>query len=49
MSYIFFTPLLVLVSIALTVSNTISAYLFYFRVGRINPETFGVVLKANSN
>jgi len=44
LSYFFFTPLFLLVSIALTVTNTISACLFVFRVGRINPETFGATL-----
>jgi len=44
LSYIVFTPLFLLVSIALTVVNTFSACLFDLRVGWINPGTFGVAL-----
>jgi len=44
LSYFFFTPVFLLVSIALTVTNTFSACLFDFRVSRINPGTFGAVL-----
>ena len=43
LSYFFFTSLFLLVSIALTITNTFSVYLFDFRVGRINPGTFGVM------
>jgi len=39
-----FTPLLLLISIALTVINLFSAGLFGFRVGWINLGTFGVAL-----
>ena len=47
LSYIFFTPIFLLVSIALTVTNTFSACLIDFRVGRINPETFGAALTSD--
>ena len=43
-SYFFFTPSFLLVSIALTVINTFSACLFDFGVGRINTGTFGTAL-----
>ena len=39
LSYFCFTPLFLLVSIALIVINTYSAHLSVFRVGRINPRT----------
>jgi len=42
--YFFFTPLLLLVSIVLTITNTFSGCLFDFRIGPINPGTFGVAL-----
>ena len=44
LSYLFFTPLCLLVSIALTVTNTFWACLFYFCVGRTNQETFCAAL-----
>jgi len=44
LSYCVFTPLFHLVSIALTVINTFSAYLCEFRVSQINPRTFGAAL-----
>jgi len=43
-SYFLFTPLFLLISIALTVINTISACLFDFRDGRSNLGTFGVAV-----
>jgi len=39
-----FTPLFLLVSIALPIINTIPACLLDFRVGQINQETFGAAL-----
>jgi len=44
LSFFFFPPLFLCVSTALTVTNTFSACLFDFRVGRTNPGTFGAVL-----
>jgi len=44
LSYFVFTPLFLLVSIALTVTNTFSACLFDFRVGWISLGTFGAAL-----
>jgi hypothetical protein len=44
LSYIIFAHLYLLVSIALTVTNTLLAYNFLFRVGRINLATFGAAL-----
>jgi hypothetical protein len=45
--YYYFTPLLLLVSIALTVTNCFSACLLDSRVGRIDPGTFSVVLTSH--
>jgi len=42
--YFFVTPLFLLVSVALIVTNAISACLFHFRVGRINPGIYGMAL-----
>jgi len=44
LSYFLFTPLFLLISIALTIINTFSACLFDFREGRIHPGTFGWAL-----
>jgi len=44
LSYFCFPPLFLRVSTALTVTNTFSACLFDFRVGRTNPGTFGAAL-----
>jgi len=44
LSYFFFTPLFLLVSIALTDIDTFSARLFDFHASRINPGTFGAAL-----
>jgi len=43
-TYLFFTLVLLLVSIALTVANTFAACLFDFGVGWINPRSFGTML-----
>jgi len=43
-AYVFLFPLLLRVLIALTGTNTMLAGLFDFRVGRINPGTFGAAL-----
>ena len=44
LSYVLSTPLFRLVSIALTVTNTVSACPFDFPVGQINTGTFGLAL-----
>jgi len=44
LSKIFITPIVLLVAIALTVTNTSSACLFDFHVGRTNLGTFGAAL-----
>jgi len=44
LSYFLFTPLFLLVSIALTVTNIFSACLWNFRVGWINPGKFCATL-----
>jgi len=44
LSYFFFTPLFLLILPALTITNTFWACLFDFRVGQINPGTFGTAL-----
>jgi len=44
LSYFFFAPSFLLVSIVLTVNNTLSACLCCFGVGRINPGPFGTGL-----
>ena len=49
LSFLFFTPCFLLISIALTVTNSFSAFLFDFQVGRINPWTFGAVLTSQCN
>jgi len=49
LSYLYLIPLCLHVSIELTVTNTISAYLFDFCDGRINPGTFGAALTFRSS
>ena len=49
LSYFFLTPLLLLVSIALTIINIFSACLFDYRAGQINPGTFGTALTFRSS
>jgi len=49
LSYFFFTCLFLLICITLTVSNTISAWVFDFRIGRSNPGTFGAALTSCSS
>jgi len=44
LSDFFFTPLFLLVPVALTNTNTLSACHFDFHVGRLNPGTFGAAL-----
>ena len=44
LSYLFCSPLILRVSTPLTISNTFSACLFDFRVGRTNLGTFGAAL-----
>jgi len=48
LSYFFFTPSFLLVSIELTVINNFSALLFDIRVGPINPGTLGAALTSRS-
>jgi len=47
LAYLVFTPLFLLISIALTVTNTFWASLLDFHVGRIDPGTFGVALTSH--
>jgi len=49
LSYFFFTPVLLLLSIALTVTNTFSACLFHISVGRVNPVTFVATLTSHNH
>ena len=47
LSYFFFTPVFLLISIALTVINTVSARWCDFHEGQINPGTFGTALTSH--
>ena len=47
LSYFFFTPLFLLVSVVLTVTKVLSACRFDFRVGRINPGIIGTALTSH--
>ena len=49
LSYFFFTPWFLLFLIPLIFTNTFSAHLFDFCVGRINPGTFGAALTSRSH